>query len=498
MTARAPLRALLLLPLLAGVAGARGDPGRPGAPAPLEPALERALAGPLPDGGVAVRVSLADGDLPPPGAARRALVRARQQRVLDSLEPAAFALQWRYESVSGFAGFASVAGVEALRRHAEVASIHRDGPVHATLSQGRALVGANAAHAQGLTGTGVNVAILDTGIDTDHPDLADDLVAERCFCDTHPSPALGGCCPGGGSVGSGPGSAEDDGGHGTGIAGIVTSGGVVAPLGVAPDAGIVAVKVLSATGAGQESSIDMALDWVLTNHAALGIRVVNLSFGDGGEYDDPMSAPCTGNPTATAIAGLAAAGVAVFAASGNEGHDAGISSPACVADAISVGGVYDASLGPISWCANASCSEILCTDATGPDVFACHSNSGELLDLLAPEWRATTAAAGGGFQNVGGTSAAAPYAAAEAALLFSADPALTPAAIRSLLTAHGPLVTNPANGLAFRRSDVAAALATILEPTPVPALSRAGAALLAAALVAIAARGFGSRAGRPR
>jgi subtilisin family serine protease len=293
-------------------------------------------------------------------------------------------------------------------------------------------------------------------------------------------------------VGSGPGSAEDDGGHGTGVAGIITSGGVVAPLGVAPDAGIVAVKVLNATGNGLDSSIDMGLDWVLTNHAAFGIRVVNLSFGDGGEYADETVAPCAGDPTATAIAGLVAAGVTVFAASGNEGHDAGISSPACVAGAIAVGGVYDAFLGPISWCGS-TCSEILCTDLTAPDVFACHSNSDEILDVLAPEWRATTSARGGGTTNAAGTSAAAPYAAAEAALLLDADPALTPAAIRSLLMAHGPLVTNPANGLAFRRSDVAAAVAAILGPSPVPAVSPGGAALLALAIVGIAARGLRSR-----
>ncbi len=493
MPVRALWRVVLLLPALPFLAAARSPASDAGVGARVEAALERVLAAPLPDGGVAVRVSLAESDLPPPGAARLERVRARQQRVLDSLAPGTFRLQWRYASVSGFAGFASPAAVAALRRHREVESIHLDRPVHASLAEGGALIGANVAHALGFTGAGVNVAVLDTGIDTNHPDLADDLVAEQCFCDAHPSPVLGACCPGGGFVRSGPGSAEDDNGHGTGVSGIITSGGAVAPVGVAPDAGIVAVKVLSAGGGGQESNIDMGLDWVLTHHASLGIRVVNLSLGDGGEHNDPTSPPCAGDPTATAIASLAAAGVAVFVASGNEGHDDGISSPACVADAISVGGVYDASLGNVGWCGNAPCTQPLCTDATAPDVFVCHSNSDEILDLLAPDWRTTTSALGGGTANFGGTSAASPYAAGEAALLLQADPALSPAAIRNLLGAHGPLVVNPDNGLAFRRSDVAAALATLAPPIPVPSLSRGGVALLAVALFALATLGLARR-----
>jgi subtilisin family serine protease len=488
MLAQALRRGALLAAVLAALAGTRA---REAAPEPrggarVEPALARALADPR-GGGVAVRVSLADADLPAPGAARRAGVRARQQRVLASLAPGAFQLQWRYESLCGFAGFATPAAVAALRRHPEVESIHLDDPVRASLAEGGALVGASAAHALGYTGAGVNVAVIDTGIDTNHPDLADDLVAEQCFCDAHPSPVLGACCPGGGLTGSGPGSAEDDNGHGTSVSGIITSGGAVAPLGVAPDAGIVAVKVLNSAGGGQESSIDMALDWVLTNHAAFGIRIVNLSLGDGGEYNDPASPPCTGDPTAAAIAGLSAAGVAVFAASGNDGHDDGISSPACVAEAISVGGVYDASLGNVGWCGNIVCTVALCTDSTAPDGFVCHSNSDEILDLLAPDWQTTTSALGGGTTSFGGTSAASPYAAAEGALLLEADPTLTPAAIRDLLATHGPLVVNPDNGLAFRRADVGAALATLL-PSAVPSLAPLGGALLASALVAIAFR----------
>ncbi len=421
------------------------------------PRLAEALQDPVPAEGIAIRVTLKRNDLDPPGLARRASVHARQHRTLGALAPGTFQMTYRYESVSGFAGRAQASAINALLRHPEVTAIHLDYEVHATLAQGVALIGADLAHSSGLTGSGVNVAVLDTGVDTDHPDLVDDIVAEQCFCNDHPSP-MRGCCPAGGLQQSGTGSAEDDEGHGTHTAGIITSAGVVAAPGVAPDAGIVAIKVLNAAGSGFSSSTDAALDWLVTNHQALGVRVVNVSLSDSGEYNNPLASPCSGTPSANAVALLHAAGVVVFAASGNDGYDDGISAPACIPEAISVGGVYDASAGNVSWCGNSSCTTILCTDATGPDVFVCHSNSDEILDMLAPNWRTTSPDLGGGVFNFGGTSASSPYAAGQAALLLQNEPSLQPESIRDLLTENGPLVTNPESGLSFPRSNVGTAL----------------------------------------
>jgi len=385
------------------------------------PRLSKALQDPVPAESIAIRVTLKRNDLDPPGLARRASVHARQNRTLGALAPGTFQMTYRYESVSGFAGRAQASAINALLRHAEVTAIHLDYLVHATLAQGVALIGADLAHSAGLTGSGVNVALLDTQQ-------------------------------------SGIGSAEDDNGHGTHTAGIITSAGVVAAPGVAPDAGIVAIKVLNAAGSGFSSSTDAALDWLVTNHQALGVRVVNVSLSDGGEYNNPLASPCSGTPSANAVALLHAAGVVVFAASGNDGYDDGISAPACIPEAISVGGVYDASAGNISWCGNSSCTTILCTDATGPDVFVCHSNSDEILDMLAPNWRTTSPDMGGGVSNFGGTSASSPYAAGQAALLLQDEPSLQPESIRDLLTENGPLVTNQESGLSFPRSNVGTAL----------------------------------------
>jgi subtilisin family serine protease len=447
---------VLLIAAIAGAAAAAPAQDR------IEPGLARALERAVPSEGLAVAIAL-DPRALPAAASRVAAIHAAQQRVLDALPPGSFRIKHRYAQIAGLAGWAQRGAVDALAARPDVALVYLDGRVMRVLAQGVALVGGVTAHASGYTGAGITAAVIDSGIDASHPDLVDDVVAQQCFCDDHPSPVRG-CCPNGGATQSGPGAAAETDGHGTSVAGIITSGGVVAAPGIAPDTGIAAIRVFGNTGGGLFSDIDAALDWALDNQVALGIRVVNMSLGDGVQYASPAVFPCSGSNTASAISALVSAGVAVFAASGNESFDAGISFPACVGSAISVGGVYDANVGPASWCGNAQCTTILCTDnPTTADGFVCHSNSGANLDLLAPDWRTDAPQAGGGTHAFGGTSAATPYAAGEAAVLLEAQPSLTPAALRSLMKAHGPLVTNPGNGLAFRRTDVAGALATLID-----------------------------------
>jgi cysteine-rich repeat protein len=393
----------------------------------IAPELARALERPLPAEGLAVAVTLRGTGLPPRGPQRFAAVSALQQRVLDSLPAGGLLLKHRYRSLAGFAGWMRRAAIEALAHHDEVETIYIDGRVHASLTEGVALIGAGTVQALGFTGA-----------------------------------ARRGCCPGGGEEAA---SAEDDEGHGTSVSAIITSGGAVAPTGVAPDAEIVGVKVLDNGGGGTFSDIAAGLDWVLSERdvpgsPVEGTQIVNMSLGDGVQRNNPAVSPCTGSNTANAIAALHGDGVAVFVASGNEGFDNGISFPACVSQAISVGGVYDAALGSVSWCGNAACSVILCTDnPTATDTFVCHSNSDEILDVLAPNWRTITSSLGGGTTAFGGTSAASPYAAAEAALLLEVNPGLTPENIRSLMKANGPQVTNPDSGLSFTRTDIGAAAA---------------------------------------
>jgi subtilisin family serine protease len=120
-----------------------------------------------------------------------------------------------------------------------VYAVGLDRVLYPALAESVPLVHLAALHAMGLTGTGSKVAIGDGGIDTNHPDLASDLVDEACFCSTMPVP----CCPDGTSWQTGPGSAEDDDGHGTAVAGIVGSDGIVAPVGGAPSASLLVAKL---------------------------------------------------------------------------------------------------------------------------------------------------------------------------------------------------------------------------------------------------------------
>jgi subtilisin family serine protease len=453
-------RAALCLAALLCAAGTRGAAAAPAGR--LEPGLARALDRAPPGEEIAVAVVLAPERLPR-GAGRAAALRSAQQRVLDAVPRGSFRTKHHYREIAGLSGWARRSAIDALAAHPDVELVYLDGHVSRALAQGVALVGGFTAHTQGYSGDGVNAAVIDSGIDAAHPDLVNGVIAQECFCDDNPAPNRG-CCPNGSATQSGAGAAAETDGHGTSVAGIITSDGVVAAPGVAPDTGIAAIRVFGNTGGGSFSDVDAALDWVLANHGALAIRVVNMSLGNGGQYASSAVFPCSGTNTANAVAALVAEGVAVVVASGNEGFDAGVAFPACIADAISVGGVYDANVGSVSWCGNASCSTILCTDnPTAADAFVCHTNSGANLDLLAPDWRTDTPQAGGGTHAFGGTSAASPYAAGEAALLFQAQPSLAPAALRSLMKAHGPLVTNAQNGIAFRRTDVAAALATLID-----------------------------------
>jgi hypothetical protein len=397
------------------------------------PEVAREMDRGIPPAGLRVIVKLRSRDLPARGASRRGRIRDRQNRVLRRLARGSYEMRRRHDHLSGFSLRVGRAALRALERNPEVELVYVDGTVHEHLTESGDMIGVTITTQQGFTGAGVSVAVLDTGIDTDHAWLMDDILVERCWCS-----GGGGCCPPsppGSSTGSGAGSAEDDRGHGSAVSGIITSAWPAHP-GVAPDAGIAALKVLDANGNGAFSDIDSALNWVLANHATYDIRVVNMSLGDGNSYSSENVFPCTGTVTVSAIDALTAAGVTVVVSSGNDAFTSGVTFPACAANAIAVGGVYDADVGPWIWRA--------CTDSNSfPDKLVCHTNRSALLDVLAPDFVVDTTWHTGDWKSFSGTSAAAPFVAASAALLYAQDPALTPAAVRTLITSHGPLIPDP-------------------------------------------------------
>jgi serine protease len=177
-------------------------------------------------------------------------------------------------------------------------------------------------------GDGINVAIVDTGIDYTHPELRDHY-------------------QGGFNAVTGTNDPRDDDGHGTHVAGtIAAADNGIGVVGVAPNVKLWSAKVLAPTGSGQASgsnaNIASGLNWVLSQKAALGGNwIVNMSLGQC--TDVLVNSNCSPTPSATiqsACQRLADAGVLVFAASGNDStdkHIASVSYPAAFSSVIAVG-----------------------------------------------------------------------------------------------------------------------------------------------------------------
>jgi subtilisin family serine protease len=356
-----------------------------------------------------------------------------QSRVLAALPAKDFQLVRRFTVTPALVGNVTAAGLAQLRTDPNVARVDLDRGGTGHLSNSVPQINVPLIHQDyGVDGSGVTVAVLDSGIDTDHPDLVESLAGEQCFCSGN-----GGCCPSGGSTQSGAGAAEDDESHGSHVAGIITNDGVVAPSGVAPGARIVAVKVLDSNNEFCCSSdIIAALDWVANSRP--DVRVVNMSLGTFATYTGQCdAADATTMAFADVIDALTQNGVAVFASSGNGGLTNATSAPACVANTVSVGAV---------------------------NIFnqvRSSSNSDLSLDLLAPGAFIVSAGLGGGTATKSGTSMASPHAAGTAALLLEAFPSLTPPQIVAALQATGLPITDPKSGITTPRIDAGAAFLSL-------------------------------------
>ncbi|MFD5831145.1 S8 family serine peptidase [Lentzea sp. NPDC060358] len=303
-----------------------------------------------------------------------------------------------------------------------------DGVARPLLDRSTAQVGAPAAWAAGLTGAGVKVGVVDTGVEGDHPDLAGREIAARDF------------------------TGEQDGidhfGHGTHVAATIASHR--APYrGVAPDARLLDAKVCDSRGACPESTIIEGMRWA----AEQGADVVNISLGLPATDDlDPVEA---------AVEALSAAHGTLFVVSaGNEGAAESVLSPGTADSALTVGAVdRDDSLADFS--------------SRGPRV----PDGAVKPDITAPGVGIVAARAStGGFPGVpgnpahtvlSGTSMASPHVAGAAALVAQRHPDWTGARLKAALTASAR--PNPALGVFDQgsgRLDVAAALATTVTSEP--------------------------------
>ena len=339
--------------------------------------------------------------------------------------------------------------IDALAADPAVLTLTEDRPNMATLAQSVPQVQGDLAWAAGYRGLGQTVVVIDTGVDSTHPFLAGKVVAEACF-------SSGGWCPGGRTSAVGPGSARPcpnrECVHGTHVAGIAAGLGS-AFSGVAKDANLIAIQVFSPYGTkatAYDSDIISALLYVYSLRSSYNIAAVNMSLGtdavSSGACDDYQPAETA------AIEALRSVGIATVVASGNSYSSNGISSPACISSAISVGAVSDSNWG---LCANV---------ATDVDKVTCYSNSSAQLSLLAPGSVITSSVPGRKYASFHGTSMAAPHVAGAWAILREKAPNASVGQILDALQTTGKSVTDDRNGVTTPRINVMTALDKFAEP----------------------------------
>ena len=335
-----------------------------------------------------------------------------------------------------------------------------------------ATIGAASARQQlGYDGSGVGVAVIDSGVTSWHDDLS-------------------GAAPGSQRVNQfvdlvrGVPSAYDDYGHGTHVAGIIAGNGADsagARTGVAPGAHLVVLKVLDAHGRGRISDVIAALEHVVNHKAAFNIRIVNMSVA-AGVYES-----CLTDPLTLAAQKVVTAGIVVVAAAGNNGRSAqgttqygGITAPGNAPWVLTVGASShmgtvdraDDTIAPFSSRGPSAIDRVPKPDLVSPGV--------GIESLADPASRLYTVNSNGllagstpgpyfPYLSLSGTSMAAPVVSGTIALMLQANPALTPAAVKAILrhTAQAsPSYDARTQGAGFLDAKAAIELATRFTSVP--------------------------------
>lgn len=368
----------------------------------------------------------------------RAFIQAQRKAIADNLSRVSRELSREgltvtrtFKTTPGLVTTVTRDQLTRLQARSDVAQIELDIPIPLALDGSIPLIGADTVWATnnvfGTTtnnrGQGQAVAILDTGIDIDHPMFLDEegnsrVVAEACFSSHFPSFGVISMCPDNAEQSTSAGAAREacdssllGCGHGTHVAGIAAgseisvSGRTVS--GVAPRADIIPIQVMTRFDSADDcspfsppcllsytSDQVAALDWLITQQTSglINVAAVNMSLGGGRHFS-----ACDGTALTKVIRGLKAQGVATVVSSGNSGYNDSVAEPACISDAVAVGSTTKSDT--VSYFSN-----------TAPD----------LIDLYAPGTAITSARIDGGVWSLSGTSMAAPHVAGALALLKNA------------------------------------------------------------------------------
>jgi serine protease AprX len=331
--------------------------------------------------------------------------------------------------------------IKAMASHPSVFRLHYDRPLKTQNYRTAVTVGARTVQQTlGLTGSGIGIAVIDSGITSWHDDLTN--LSSKLF-------------PYGNQrvmkfvdFVNGKTLPYDDNGHGSHVAGIIAGNGYDSQgekTGIAPGASIISLKVLDRQGQGTISNIIAALGWIATNAKTYNIRVVNMSVG-AGVYESYWTDPLT-----LATKKLTDKGITVVAAAGNLGKNA--------AGALQWGGVTAPGNAP--WVLTVGASSTNGTLTRNDDTMASYSSAGPTAldfeskpDLVAPGTGTISLAVPGStfyiekaqyllagkvglgskpYLALSGTSMAAPVVSGTVALMLQVNPNLTPNLIKGIL-----------------------------------------------------------------
>jgi len=298
---------------------------------------------------------------------------------LDDLTKKTAKIQKKFKLIPAVAVTVKENWLNKIQTQENVLEIFEDVRVHSTLGDSIPQINASQVHSSGITGSGVNVCIVDTGVDDSHSAL-NQLVAQYDFVNNDAD-------------------AFDDKGHGTHVAGIVASNDLTFG-GVAPGSSLMAAKVLDSTGSGWSSDVILGIEWCVQN----GANIISMSLASG-----LYTGICDSTPIAIASNMAVDQGVVVIAATGNDGLGDALAAPSCASKVISVGAVDK------------------------NDSRTNYSNEGAELDIVAPGSSIVSTYPGNSFSFGTGTSMATPHVAGIASLLLEKNGELTPSEIRTIL-----------------------------------------------------------------
>lgn len=329
-----------------------------------------------------------------------------------------FPVRHRLSLVNAISSSVSLKCLERICSCTEIHKVYLDTIKTASLNIATPSIGAAALQkTKGLTGKGIHIAIIDTGV-YPHPDLTrpfNRIIAFKDYINHRKKP-------------------YDDNGHGTHIAGDAAGNGWASKgkyKGPAPEAGIVGVKVLDRNGDGYDSTIIKGIEWCIRERKRLKLRILSMSFGG------PVNTSCKDDPLCQAVEKAVQAGLTVVIAAGNSGPGPKtIESPGISPSAITVGAVNDmrtltqrddritfySSRGPAP--GGKVKPDIV---APGESVISLRAPGSQLARLSPQE------SVGKFYYRLSGTSISAPIVSGAAAQLLQRYPAMSPCQVKASL-----------------------------------------------------------------